>query len=83
MGLDDEMQRRLWERVMRGLSMRSYDPMIRESSPSFGISESAVSDRFAIASSQRVEDICANETCRSCGCVHSCWMESSSVRNCS
>jgi len=55
--LDDEMQRRLWDRVMRGLSMRSYDPMIRESPPSFGISKSAVSDRFAIASSQRVEDL--------------------------
>lgn len=55
--LDDEMQRRLWERVMRGLSMRSYDPMIRESPPSFGISKSAVSDRFAIASGQRVEDL--------------------------
>ena len=55
--LDDEMQRRLWDRVMRGLSMRSYDPMIRESPSSFGISKSAVSDRFAIASSQRVEDL--------------------------
>ena len=55
--LDDEMQRRLWERVMRGLSMRSYDPMIRESPPSFGIGKSAVSDRFAVASSQRVEDL--------------------------
>lgn len=55
--LDDEMQRRLWDRVMRGLSMRSYDPMVRESKPSFGISKSAVSDRFAVASSQRVEDL--------------------------
>ena len=55
--LDDEMQRRLWDRVMRGMSMRSYDPMIRESAPSFGMSKSAVSDRFAIASSQRVKDL--------------------------
>lgn len=54
---NDEMQRRLWDRVMCGLSMRSYDPMVRESKPSFGISKSAVSDRFAVASSQRVEDL--------------------------
>ena len=26
---DDEMQRRVWDRVVRGLSMRSYDPVIR------------------------------------------------------
>jgi hypothetical protein len=54
---NDEMERRLWDRVMCGLSMRSYDPMVRESKPSFGISKSAVSDRFALASSQRVEDL--------------------------
>lgn len=55
--LDDEMQRRVWERVLRGLSMRSYDPVIRESKPSFGISKSAISDKFIIASGQRVADL--------------------------
>lgn len=54
---DDEMQRRVWERVMRGLSMRSYDPVIRESKPSFGISKSAISSRFKIASGQRAQDL--------------------------
>jgi len=54
---DDEMQRRILERVMRGLSMRSYDPVVRESRPSFGISKSAISDRFQIASGQRAEDL--------------------------
>lgn len=54
---DDEMQRRLLDRVMRGLSMRSYDPVVRESKPSFGISKSAVSDRFKIASGQRAQDL--------------------------
>src|SRR5215471_12041777 len=54
---DDEMQRRLLDRVMRGLSMRSYDPVIRESKPSFGISKSAISDRFKIASGQRAQDL--------------------------
>jgi hypothetical protein len=55
--MDDEMQRRVWERVMRGVSMRSYDPLVRESKPSFGISKSAVSDRFIVASGQRVENL--------------------------
>lgn len=54
---DDEMQRRLLDRVMRGLSMRSYDPVVRESKPSFGISKSAISDRFKIASGQRALDL--------------------------
>lgn len=54
---DDEMQRRLLDRVMRGLSMRSYDPVVRESKPSFGISKSAISDRFKIASGQRAQDL--------------------------
>ena len=55
--LDDEMQRRVWDRVLRGLSMRSYDPVIRESKLSFGISKSTISDRFILASRQRVEDL--------------------------
>lgn len=55
--LDDEMQRRVLDRVMRGLSMRSYDPVVRESKPSFGISKSAVSVRFKIASGQRAQDL--------------------------
>jgi len=54
---DDEMQRRILDRVMRGLSMRSYDPVVRESPPSFGISKSAVSARFKIASGQRAQDL--------------------------
>jgi putative transposase len=54
---DDEMQRRVWDRVVRGLSMRNYDPMVRESKPSFGISKSAVSDRFKVASGQRAQDL--------------------------
>lgn len=54
---DDEMQRRVWDRVIRGLSMRNYDPLVRESKPSFGISKSAVSDRFKVASGQRAQDL--------------------------
>jgi hypothetical protein len=54
---DDEMQRRVWDRVVRGLSMRSYDPVTRESQPSFGISRSAISSRFKVASGQRAQDL--------------------------
>jgi len=54
---DDEMQRRVWDRVMRGLSMRNYDPITREAAPSFGISKSAISDRFKVASGQRSQDL--------------------------
>lgn len=54
---DDEMQRRVWDRVIRGLSMRNHDPIIRESKPSFGISKSAISDRFKVASGQRAQDL--------------------------
>ena len=51
------MQRRVWDRVVRGVSMRCYDPVVRESPPSFGISKSAISDRFKVASGQRAEDL--------------------------
>jgi putative transposase len=54
---DEEMQGRVLDRVMRGLSMRSYDPIVRESPPSFGISKSAVSHRFKVASGQRAQDL--------------------------
>jgi len=54
---DDEMQRRVWDRVVRGLSMRSYDLVTRESQPSFGISRSAISSRFKVASGQRAQDL--------------------------
>jgi hypothetical protein len=54
---DDEMQRRVWDKVMRGVSMRSYDPVVRESKPSFGIGKSAISDRFIVASGQRAQDL--------------------------
>jgi putative transposase len=54
---DESMQRQIWERVMRGLTMRGYGPAVRECAPAFGISKSAVSDRFITASGQRVEDL--------------------------
>lgn len=56
--LEDEMQRRVWDKVMmRGVSMRSYDPVVRESQPSFGIGKSAISGRFIAASGQRAQNL--------------------------
>ena len=54
---DDEMQRRVWDKVMCGMSMRRYDPLTRESQASFGMSKSAISGRFKVASGQRAQDV--------------------------
>lgn len=54
---DEEMQRRVWSRVMRGLTMRGYDPAIRERERAFGLSKSAISDRFVVASSEQVREL--------------------------
>ena len=39
---------------MRGLTMRGYDPAIRERERAFGLSKSAISDRFVLASAEQV-----------------------------
>ena len=52
---EEEMQRRVWSRVMRGLTMRGYDPVIRERERAFGLSKSAISDRFVLASTEQVQ----------------------------
>ncbi len=54
---EEEMQRQVWERVMRGLTMRGYGPAVQEREPVFGLSKSAVSDRFILASSAQVADL--------------------------
>jgi len=79
---DDEMQRRVWDRVVRGLSMRSYDPVIRESKPSIGISKSAISSRSKLPSANE-RRICANGICPSCGYAPSWWTAWNSARSCS
>ena len=53
----DQMQRKIWERVMRGLTMRGYGPAVRDNESTFGISKSAVSDRFIAGSADRVGDL--------------------------
>jgi transposase-like protein len=54
---EEEMQRRVWSRVMRGLSMRGYDPAIRERERAFGLSKSSVSNRFVLASTEQVNTL--------------------------
>ena len=54
---EEEMQRRVWSRVMRGLTMRGYDPVIRERDLAFGLSKSSISDRFVLASTEQVNTL--------------------------
>ncbi len=54
---EEEMQRRVWSRVMRGLTMRGYDPAIRERDRAFGLSKSCISDRFVLASKEQVQTL--------------------------
>src|SRR5215467_10819676 len=54
---DEQMQRQVWSRVMRGLTMRGYDPAIRERERAFGLSKSAISDRFILASAEQVRGL--------------------------
>ena len=53
----EEMQRRVWSRVMRGLTMRGYDPAIRERDLAFGLSKSSISDRSVLASTEQVSTL--------------------------
>lgn len=41
---EEDMQRHVWDRVTRGLTMRGYGPAVRECEPAFGIGKSAVSE---------------------------------------
>ena len=54
---DEAMQRQVWSRVMRGLTMRGYGPAIRERARAFGLSKSAISDRFVLASTEQVQQL--------------------------
>ena len=54
---EEEMQRQVWERIMRGLTMRGYAPAVREGGAAFGVEKSAVSDRFIQASAKRAQEL--------------------------
>ena len=54
---EEEMQRQVWSRVVRGLTMRGYDPAMRERDRVFGLSKSSISDRFILASTEQVNKL--------------------------
>ena len=56
-GRDEEMQRQVWSRVMRGLTMRGYGPVLGERDHAFGLSKSSISDRFVLASADQVDEL--------------------------
>lgn len=54
---EEAMQRQVWDRIMRGLTMRGYGPVVRECGTAFGVQKSAVSDRFIQASAKRAQEL--------------------------
>jgi putative transposase len=54
---EEEMQRQVWERIMRGLTMRGYAPAVRKGGAAFGVEKSAVSDRFIQASAKQAQEL--------------------------
>ena len=56
-GREEEQQRRIWEAITRGLTMRGYGATVRESETSFAIEKSAVSEKFVAVSSKKVAEL--------------------------
>jgi len=54
---DEEQQRRIWEAITRGLTMRGYGPTVRESEKAFAIEKSAVSEKFVAMSARKVDEL--------------------------
>ena len=54
---EEEQQRRIWEAITRGLTMRGYGPTVRESEESFAIEKSAVSEKFVAMSAKKVDEL--------------------------
>jgi transposase-like protein len=54
---EEEQERRIWEAITRGLSMRGYGPTVRESEESFAIEKSAVSEKFVAMSAKKVDEL--------------------------
>jgi putative transposase len=54
---EEVLQRQVWNRILRGLTMYGYGPTVRECGSAFGLGKSAVSERFVQASAQRVHEL--------------------------
>jgi putative transposase len=61
---EEEQQRRIWEAITRGLSMRGYGPAMRESEESFAIEKSAVSEKFVAMSAKKVDELLKRDLCK-------------------
>lgn len=54
---EDQMQRQVFERITRGLTMRGYGPAVKECDGVFGIQKSAVSEKFVHASAGKIREL--------------------------
>jgi putative transposase len=54
---EEDQQRRIWEAITRGLTMRGYGPTVRECEEAFAIEKSAVSQKFVTMSAKKVDEL--------------------------
>ncbi len=54
---EEDQQKRIWEAITRGLTMRGYGPTVRECDEAFAIEKSAVSEKFVTMSAQKVDEL--------------------------
>ena len=47
----------VWDKMMRGLSTRNYEPVVREFTSAYGIEKSAVSENFIEASREKLKQL--------------------------
>jgi len=66
---EEEQQRRIWEAITRGLSMRGYGPTVRESEESFAIEKSAVSEKFVAVSAKKIDELLKRDLAKLRVCV--------------
>jgi len=54
---EEDQQRRIWDAITRGLTMRGYGPTVRECEEAFAIEKSAVSEKFVTMSAKKVDEL--------------------------
>jgi hypothetical protein len=54
---EEDQQKRIWEAITRGLTMRGYGPTVRECEDAFAIEKSAVSEKFVTMSAKKVDEL--------------------------
>src|SRR3989304_2634185 len=51
------LERRVWDRMMRGLSTRNYGAVVQQFQQAYGIEKSAVSENFIEASREKLREL--------------------------